>query len=190
VGAKWEDSSATGVNRDENNNGAKDSGSAYVFVRNGNSWSQLAYLKDDGTYRGTNGGSSFGYSVAVDEYTVVGQQSRSITVFSRINISPNDITLNGATVEENSPINTVVGTLVTSDPDAEDTHTYSFAAGGADNSQFNINRNQLLTSATFDYETKNSYNIKIRTTDSSENYFEKAFTILVSDVNEQPTDLR
>lgn len=45
VGAYLEDSNATGVNGGQVNNGAADSGAAYVFVRSGSSWSLQAYLK-------------------------------------------------------------------------------------------------------------------------------------------------
>ena len=44
VGARLEDGSATGVNGPVNE-GAIDSGAAYVFVRSGTTWSQQAYLK-------------------------------------------------------------------------------------------------------------------------------------------------
>jgi hypothetical protein len=40
VGAIREDSTATGVNGGQSNNGALDSGAAYVFVRGGSSWTQ------------------------------------------------------------------------------------------------------------------------------------------------------
>jgi hypothetical protein len=45
VGAYTEDSNATGVNGDQGDNSAFDSGAAYVFVRTGSTWSQQAYLK-------------------------------------------------------------------------------------------------------------------------------------------------
>lgn len=45
VGAWQEDSNATGVNGNQNSNSAATSGAAYVFVRNGTSWTQQAYLK-------------------------------------------------------------------------------------------------------------------------------------------------
>jgi hypothetical protein len=45
IGATREDSNATGVNGNQNNNSATDSGAAYVFVRNGTTWTQQAYLK-------------------------------------------------------------------------------------------------------------------------------------------------
>ena len=45
VGAPVEDSNATGVNGNQGDNSATDSGAAYVFVRNGTPWRQQAYLK-------------------------------------------------------------------------------------------------------------------------------------------------
>jgi hypothetical protein len=46
VATAWfEDSSAKGVNGDQNNNGTTDSGAAYVYVRDGDTWKPQAYLK-------------------------------------------------------------------------------------------------------------------------------------------------
>ncbi len=49
VGARFEDSNATGVNGDQADNSVNDSGAAYVFVRSGTTWSQQAYLKASNT---------------------------------------------------------------------------------------------------------------------------------------------
>ncbi len=69
VGAFHEDSNATGVNGDESNDNAKDSGAAFVFVRSGATWAQQAYLKASNT----DAGDYFGYAVAVSgEVVVVG----------------------------------------------------------------------------------------------------------------------
>src|SRR5262249_42472788 len=67
VGAPFEDSNANGVNGDGNNNGAGDSGAAYVFVRNGTNWSQQAYLKASNT----GASDHFGASVAISADTIV-----------------------------------------------------------------------------------------------------------------------
>ena len=67
VGARFEASSSVGVNGDQSNNSAFDSGAAYVFVRSGSSWSQEAYLKASNTGSGDN----FGWSVAVFGDTIV-----------------------------------------------------------------------------------------------------------------------
>lgn len=57
VGAPFEDSSAIGVEGDQFNNDEEDSGAAYVFVRNGSSWIQSAYLKASNTKSEANFGS-------------------------------------------------------------------------------------------------------------------------------------
>jgi T5SS/PEP-CTERM-associated repeat protein len=67
VGAVSEDSNATGVNGDQYNNSATQSGAAYVFVRNGTNWTQQAYLKANNT--GAN--DLFGGSVDISGDTVV-----------------------------------------------------------------------------------------------------------------------
>jgi len=67
VGAPGEASNATGVNGDQANNAAGDSGAAYVFVREAGVWSQQAYLKASNT----DGGDRFGSSVSVSDATIV-----------------------------------------------------------------------------------------------------------------------
>jgi len=61
VGALGEASSATGVNGDQANNAAVESGAVYVFVESGNSWVQQAYVKASNA----ESGDRFGFSVAL-----------------------------------------------------------------------------------------------------------------------------
>ncbi len=69
VGALWEDSSTTGVNGNQADNSALNSGAAYVFVRVSGTWSQEAYLKASNT----GGGDYFGAVVSVSgDWIVVG----------------------------------------------------------------------------------------------------------------------
>lgn len=68
VGAYYEDSSATGVNGNQNDNSAPDSGAAYVFVRNGTTWTQQAYLKASNAQTGDN----FGVCVVSSNTIVIG----------------------------------------------------------------------------------------------------------------------
>jgi hypothetical protein len=67
VGAQLEASAATGINGNQSDNSATDAGAAYVFVRNGTTWTQQAYLK------ASNAGAfdDFGYSVAISGDTAV-----------------------------------------------------------------------------------------------------------------------
>jgi hypothetical protein len=67
VGARHEDSADTGVNGDDSDDAAADSGAAYVFRRSGGSWSQEAYLKASDT----GAGDRFGFRVAVSGDLVV-----------------------------------------------------------------------------------------------------------------------
>ncbi len=67
VGAKHEDSDATGINGDELNDLAFNSGAAYIFRRTGTVWAQEAYLKASNT--GT--WDRFGYDVAISGETVL-----------------------------------------------------------------------------------------------------------------------
>ena len=61
VGARLEDSDATGINGNQGNSNAPDSGAAYVFARSGGAWTQKAYLKASNT----NAGAQFGDAVAL-----------------------------------------------------------------------------------------------------------------------------
>ena len=94
VGAPEEDSSATGVNGDQSNNSASDSGAAYVFVRSGTTWSQQAYLKASNTEPYDD----FGYSVAVSGDTVVVGASREDSNATGVNgdQANNDLVYAGA----------------------------------------------------------------------------------------------
>lgn len=94
AGARFENSSATGVDGDQLDANALDSGAAYVFARVAGSWSQQAYLKASNTF----GNDQFGTSVAVSEDTVVvgayGEDSNATGVNG--NQANNDASASGA----------------------------------------------------------------------------------------------
>lgn len=64
VGAQGEDGSSGGVNGDQSLNGLQDSGAAFVFEKNGNAWTQLAYLKAAVPQQGGFFGASTGVAVS------------------------------------------------------------------------------------------------------------------------------
>lgn len=66
VGAPLEDSSATGVGGNQFDDNAPGSGAVYVFVRDGGTWTQEAYVKASNT--GT--GDAFGWDVALSGDTL------------------------------------------------------------------------------------------------------------------------
>jgi len=125
-----------------------------------------------------------------DQGSLTFDKSFSITINDLAeNAAPTNITLSAITIAENQIANTVVGNLTTTDPNVGDNFTYSLAAGGTDNSSFNILSNQLRINAPFDFENKSSYAILIRSTDNGGLFFDKAFIITVNNVNETPTNI-
>ncbi len=118
------------------------------------------------------------------------EETLTITVRDLVETPPNqrptDIALTNNSVQENVPANTVIGSLTTTDPDINNTFTYSLvnAAAFPDNAAFTIDGGQLRIAASPDFEAKNSYSIRVRTTDQSGEFFEKSLTITVVDVDE------
>jgi hypothetical protein len=125
-------------------------------------------------------------------WSITMEADKSVTAnFSLKNVPPTNITLSNSSVSENRPVGTEVGVFTTTDPNAGDTHTYSLVTGegSTDNASFSISGNSLRTSAVFDYETKSSYSIRVRSTDQDGLLFEKVFIITILDVNEAPTNI-
>jgi hypothetical protein len=68
VTATREDSNARGINGNQADNSAEDSGAVYVFARSGGRWSQQAYVKSSNS----DAGDQFGWSVTLsDDGTVM-----------------------------------------------------------------------------------------------------------------------
>ena len=80
IGAHNEASNATGINGNQTDNSAANSGAAYVFSRSGTAWTQQAYLKA----RNSGANDLFGFSVAISGHTVIsgayGEDSNAIEV--------------------------------------------------------------------------------------------------------------
>jgi len=83
VGAPYEDSAATGVGGDQSSNAAADSGAAYVFVRNGTTWAQQAYLKASNAEAGDEFGTSA--ALSADGNTLVVAAAKEDSAATGIN---------------------------------------------------------------------------------------------------------
>jgi len=152
-------------------------------------------LNSDGSFSYTpdadyNGSDSFTYKAKDNHDGLSAAATVSITV-TPVNDSPTNITLSNASVDENEPAGTTVGTLSTTDPDSGDTHTYSLVSGTGsdDNGSFEISSGTLQTNAQFDFETKSSYTIRVKTDDGNGGTSEKALTISITNANDQPSDI-
>ncbi len=131
---------------------------------------------------------SFTYRVSDGE-----AYSDTVVVTITVNLSneaPTDILLSNVNILENSPIDTIIGSLSSLDPNSGDHHDYSLVddVNFPDNANFNISADKLRSSVEFDYEdAKNTYTIRIQTTDLGGLSYQESFTIYVTDVNEAPT---
>jgi len=105
------------------------------------------------------------------------------------NSPPTDIALDSADIDENLASGTTVGMLSSIDPDSPGPFTYTFASGtgDSDNPSFSISGSQLLSTATFDFESTTSYSIRLMTDAGDGGTYQKAITISVNDINEAPT---
>jgi len=128
---------------------------------------------------------SGGYSLQ----DVVGLQA--FRVFVDPNRGPTDIVLTASAITENLPAGTVVGSLGTTDSDANEVFAYAIVPDRKldGTTMFEIVGNQLRTKAPLDFEAKATYSIRIRSTDSGGLYTGKVFTVTVNDVNEAPSSL-
>jgi hypothetical protein len=116
-----------------------------------------------------------------------------VITITNVNETPAAVALSNQSINENAGINGAVGTFSTTDSDTGQTYTYTLVPGigAVDNASFTISGITLAANASFDYETKNSYSIRIRTTDNGTGnlWCEAPFTITVNDINETPVDI-
>ncbi len=162
----------------------------HIFVDGVEVWSQ--------SLAGTDG-TGFNYQITtkVNRNSVVdfaidpkdandGGDSTSFTArINALNQTPTNLTLSNSNVAENQIVGTVIGNFSTTDPDTEDTFTYSLVTGtgSTDNALFAIADNQLKTNAVFDFETKNSYSIRVQVQDQGGLSYEKQLIIGINNVD-------
>jgi glucose/arabinose dehydrogenase len=101
---------------------------------------------------------------------------------NRVPGGPYDLQLDQSAVPENEAAGTPVGTLSAEHDEAGEAIVFSLPEGLADNAFFSLAGDQLATAASFDYERRSSYELRIRATDESGLSSEGDFTIQVGDV--------
>lgn len=108
-----------------------------------------------------------------------------------VNEAPTDLAITNASIAENMAVGTELGTLSSVDEDAGDSFSYSLVSGTGDddNASFEVADGKLVSKASFDFETKSAYTVRLQTSDADGLSFEKAIAIAVSDANESPTVL-
>ena len=110
---------------------------------------------------------------------------------TNVNELPTNLNLTGSTILENQPVGTAIGLFGNNDPDFNDSHIYTLepGSGGQDNLLFDIVGNELRSFQSYDFETKSTYNVRVRVTDRVGGFIEAPFVINVLDTNENPNVL-
>lgn len=96
--------------------------------------------------------------------------------------APSDLSLNAGTVSRTAVEGSVVGQFSSTDPTPGDTFTYSLVEGiGSDNNaDFAIQGNNLVVDRQLtEYNSGGSVSIRVRTTDSTGGYFDKAIALQI-----------
>jgi gliding motility-associated-like protein len=122
------------------------------------------------------------YDNAPDHQSDTAQITVNLTDY---NYKPASLDLSNNTINENSPIGTVIGYLSATDP--EPAETFSFVLRPADSIYFRIqNGNELGSKVLFNYEEKSDYTVVIKVVDSGNAELSKSYKISVKDINEAP----
>ena len=110
-------------------------------------------------------------SARVDEVRVGSDLASIHNVVPPVNNAPYDIVVSPSSIAENNAPGATVGTVLALDADAEDMHTVAMVsgAGDTDNGAFTLTGNTLKLNASADFETKSSYSIRLRVTESNVN---------------------
>ncbi len=126
---------------------------------------------------------------ATDPYAAYYVKTFTVVV-NDINDVPTDIALSTDSIQELSPISTLIGNFSSTDEDAGATHSYvlTTGTGDVDNALFTISGNQLLSNLSYTY-TGQTYSLRVRSTDNGGLFVEKVFLVKVYNRNETPLDI-
>ncbi|MDV3457874.1 cadherin domain-containing protein [Sphingomonas sp. HF-S4] len=103
----------------------------------------------------------------------------------RLGAAPKDVALSNASVAENLPAGTAVGTVSATDTPG-DKLTYSLVDNAGGLFVIDANTGVITTTAPLNFEAIASYNVVAKVTDSGGLSTQQSFTIKVTDVNEAP----
>lgn len=142
---------------------------------------QIAQVTDFDTFSGP-----FSIQVELDDSGEILLRDFSITL-NNINVAPTDITLTNETISEEFGVGSIVGNLLVTDTDGDDSHTFTFTDDAISNADFEIDGVQLKTTRTFDFETETSVDVEVKVTDAGLNTYNELFTLTITDANDGPT---
>jgi chitodextrinase len=147
------------------------------------SGNQITYTPD----ANYNGDDSFNYT---ESHPSAGDDSGTIDItLTPVNDAPTDLAVTPASIAENKAVGAQVGVFSATDVDDTTGFTYQLVSGtgSTDNGSFDIVGGALVSKATFNYEAKKTYSVRVRVTDPGGATFDKVLTISILDVAENPT---
>jgi VCBS repeat-containing protein len=115
-------------------------------------------------------------------------QDFTVTV-TNLNEAPTTLLCSDTRVAENSLDGTLLGTLSTVDPDANERFTYKLLDDASGRFRIVGNALYVANGSALNYEADTSHVISVQTTDAGRNRLTVKFTITVTDRNERPTNL-
>ena len=106
-----------------------------------------------------------------------------------VNEPPSSARITNTVVAEDTAINTVIGTLSATDPDAGQSITYTLLTTGG--GKFALNGNRLIVASSLNYEETSRYMLSVRVTDNGAPNLSSVstITITVQDRNDAPTNI-
>ncbi len=127
---------------------------------------------------------------STDQLGELFEESLEIVV-EQANSAPTDLALSNTDIDPAGVTGDAVGTFTTTDPDTGDTFTYELVAGAGDtdNGSFTITGDQLLLGFDVSGTSQTEFSVRVRTTDSGGEFFEKEFVLNVTEENAAPTDI-
>ncbi|MEP4077943.1 putative Ig domain-containing protein [Haloferula sp.] len=125
-------------------------------------------------------------SVRITAVTDLGMISRILLFNTQDGVPPSGVSLMPASVAENAPEGTVVGTLIAHDDDPNDTHTFAFGGGSGsqDNYRFEIQGDQLVVKEEIDADFEEPYGdlrVRVRATDSASKIHDALLVVNLTD---------
>lgn len=167
-----------------------DAGASVVYSLSNDAGGRFAIDANTGVVTVANG-SLLNYESANSHSVTVVASDGSLSASSTMSIgvtdageAPTDVMISNASVNENSALNTLIGTLSASDDDAGSSFTYAIMSDP--DSKFLLSGNQLLLNGLVNYEVKSAHNVTIRVTDNTGRSYSEVLSIAINNMNDAP----